>query len=506
MAGIVALAGLLLAAWGMVATELAGPPRPKTEAPVTAMNQGLGVANNSPALIADPNEPRLVVLANRLDAPDFGCALQVSGDGGRRWRSANPVPELPAGAEKCYAPEVAFGADGVLYYAFVGLSGRGNEPMGAFITTSTDRAQTFSSPRRILGPLNFGVRMAIDRNTGAQGRMHLVWLHATSDPSLGGFGPPPNPVMAAYSDDGGMTFSKPVQVSDHQRARVVAPALALGPDGFVHVAYYDLKQDAVDYQGLEGPRWEGTWSLVLSTSTDGGRRFGPGAVVDDVVSPPERVMLIFTMPPSALAAHGKRVCAAWTDARHGDADVVLRCSGDRGRTWGDARRLNDDRVGNGRTQYLPRIAMSASGRLDAIFYDRRHDSRNVLNEVFYTNSTDGGRGFTENVKITRDSFESRIGQRYTNVSAQGQYEYGSRLGLLSQGSRVLAAWTDTGNSRLFTGSSGQDIFAAEVQLPTRRRTILAITGAAIAAAAGLTLLAGVLRRRRSARRTTVLES
>lgn len=504
VSAVVALAGMALAVWGMATREPTGPPRPQPEAPVTAMHQGLGVANNSPALVSHPSQPRFVALANRLDAPDFSCALQVSGDGGHRWISVEPVPSLPEGAEKCYAPEVAFDADGVLYYLFVGLTGAGNEPMGAFLTTSSDQAQTFSPPRRILGPLNFGVRMAIDADAGPKGRIHLTWIHATSDPPLGGFGPPPNPILAAYSDDGGETFSEPVQVSDDDRARVVAPALTVGEGGTVHVAYYDLEDDAVDYQGLEGPVWDGTWSLVLATSTDGGGRFGPGMVVDDTVTPHERVMLIFTMAPASLVTHGAQVCAAWTDARHGDADVLLRCSGDEGATWDEARRVNDDPVGNGHTQYLPRLSVSPGGRLDAIFYDRRDDPRNVLNAVYFTKSTDGGRSFSPTVRITRDLFESRIGQRYVNVSAQGKYEFGSRLALLSEESRALAAWTDTRNSRMFTGASGQDVFAAEVELPTRRRTGVARAGVGMVVIAGLVVGAGALRRR-SGRRRPALE-
>lgn len=152
------------------------------------MDLRLAPANNSPLLVEDPTEPRFVVMANRVDAPVFSCGLQVSGDAGRRWRSANPVPALPPGAERCYAPEVAFDREGVLYYLFIGLHGAGNEPMGAFLTTSRDRALTFSVPRRVLGPFNFGVRMAIDRTLGTSGRIHLTWLHATSDPPTGGLG------------------------------------------------------------------------------------------------------------------------------------------------------------------------------------------------------------------------------------------------------------------------------------------------------------------------------
>lgn len=455
---------------GSVLISLARPhpkpqPRLGAEVPVTAMALGLEPANNSPVLAADPDDPRFVVLANRLDAPDFGCALQASGDGGRGWLSVNPVPELPEGTEKCYGPEVAFDGEGNLYYLFIGLAGAGNRPVGAFLTTSADRGQTFSPPLRVLGPLNFGVRMAIDRSFGEKGRLHLVWLAATSSPALGGFGPPPNPIMAAHSDDAGRTFSKPVQVSESHRARVVAPALALGPDEAVYVAYYDMGDDALDYQGLEGQTWDGHWALVMAASSDGGRTFRPGSVVDDAVVPAERVMLVFTMPPPALIADGGHVCGAWTDARHGDADVLIRCSDNRGRSWSQARRVNDDAVGNGRSQYLPALSASA-GQVHAIFLDRRDDADNLQTAAYYAASGNGGRSFGRNLKLSTEPFDPRIGQRYVHPAARGLVEIGSRLAVLSWRGSVVAAWPDTRNAR--SGMTEQDLFARHLELTGSR--------------------------------------
>lgn len=480
-----------------VVSPVAASPEIFPETPVTAMDAGTEVANNSPSLVADPTNAEFVVMPNRLDSPDFGCSLQVSGDGGHNWNTAQPVPTLPSGAEKCYAPEAAFDANGTLHYVFVGLAGGGNEPMGAFLTTSKDRGRSFSPPRQVLGPFAFGLRMAIDAEYGEHGRIHLVWLQATSDPPAGSLGPPPNPIMSAHSDDGGRSFSLPVQVSDNTRQRVAAPVLALAPDHAVHVGYFDLQDDIRDYQGLEGPVWEGDWSLVMSTSHDAGMRFSPGVVIEEEVVPFERVMLIFTMPPASLVADDERVCAAWGDGRNGDADVVLRCSQDGGRTWAPGRRLNDDRRGNQRVQYLPRLAISSTGRLDAIFYDRRSDPRNVLNEVFYTYSTDGGRSFSSNIRLTRDSFESRTGQRYTNASAQGLVEFGSRLALLSRPDGAVAAWTDTRNSSLLTGRTGQDIFATSIHFSPARPALLTralVVGLMVFGVVGVAL--GIVRIRR----------
>ncbi len=443
--------------------ETLGEVPARANVPATANDFRAPRAQNSPELAADPTNPRFVVLANRLDAPDFGCALQISGDEGRGWVGANPVPRLPQGAEKCYAPEVAFDRHGVLYYLFVGLAGRGNNPTGVFLTTSDDRAHTFSAPRRLLGAGNYMVRMALDPTLGKHGRLHLVWLTTSVAAPLGGLPAPPNPIVSAFSDDGGKTFSRPVQVNDPGRPLAVAPALAVGPDHAVHVLYYDLRGDTRDYQGLVGPKWPGRWSLISASSYDGGRSFQRGVVVDRGVVPSERVMLIYTMPPPSLAA-GKSglLYAAWDDARNGDRDVFLRRSIDDGRSWQSPLRLNDDRLHNGRDQYMPRLSLAPNGRLDAIFYDRRNDPQNLRNDVFYTYSTDAGAHFSPNVRLTTTSSDSRSGPRYPIPSASGLMEFGLRLGLLSRDSGALAAWTDTRNS---LAAPIQDIFTAETPLP-----------------------------------------
>lgn len=447
--------------WVAVTAAATGPPEVARELPATVNFQHGHQAHNSPALAADPTDERFVALASRLDhdTTEFGCALQLSGDAGRTWVPADPVPQLPEGAKACYAPEVAFDADGTLYFLFLGLHTQANIPMGAFLTTSTDRGRTFSPPQRILGPRAFQVRMAIDD----AGRMHVVWLQLDQEPGLGSLPPPPNPIMAMHSDDGGRSFSEPVQVNAPDRERVVAPALALGADRSVHVLYYDLGEDARDYHSLEGPTWQGTWTLALATSTDAGRSFSSHVVVDDQVAPPGRVQLIFTMPPATLATDaGDTLFAAWTDARHGDPDVLLRRSWDAGRTWDEPVRVNDDPVGNGRTQELPRLAVSSTGRVDAVFYDRRGDPDDLLTDVSYTFSTDGGQTLARNVRVTSARSDTRVGRVYALPAVEGQADFGSRLGLWSQADRVVLAWADTRNA---VHPRHQEVFTTEVSVP-----------------------------------------
>lgn len=492
----VAAGGGLMAVDAATGAAPAGEPQPQGEVPVTATNLIDKPANNSPQLAVDPTEEQFVALANRRDGPGFDCALQVSGDGGRSWVSADPVPVLPEGAETCYAPEVVFDSDGTLYYLFVGLAGSGNQPMGVFLTRSTDRGRSFDPPKQVLGADRYQVRLALDRQAGDPGRLHLVWLQAEGEPSLGGLPAPPNPIMATHSDDGGETWSEPVQVSDPDRRRVVAPALAVGAEGAVHVAYYDLEGDERDYRGLEGPVWEGTWTLVATTSRDGGATFGDQTVVDDGLAPPGRVMLIFTMAPPALVADDAgNVYTAWHDARHDDWDVFLGRSRDAGRSWDGPVRVNDTPVGDGSHQHLPQLTVSPGGRVEAIFYDRRGTPDNRGENVSYTYSTDRGESFAGNTTLTAVDFDSRIGPRYAVPSAAGQFEFGSRIALAAGDDRTLAAWTDTRNTG--RGAPAQDVYATTVAWP-QPGGALRLAGVALGAAglAGLAAVGVTARRRR----------
>lgn len=479
-----------------------GPVRVEAEVPVTAMDQSRKPANNSPQIAAHP-DGGMLALASRVDAPDFSCALHLSGDGGSSWVPTDPVPQLPEGAEKCYGPQVAFGSDGTLYYLFAGLSGEGNTPMGVFLTVSHDRGQTFSEPRRILGEFNFAASMAIDRTRGESDRLYFTWVEARSEVGTGSFGPAPNPVMGAYSDDGGQSLSEPVRVSDADRERVVAPTIDVDGDGRVHIAYYDLLEDHRDYQGLEGPTWDGQWELVWTSSEDGGELFSDGEVVAEV-RPHERIMVIFTAAPPALSTgQNGQVCVGWTGARHGSADVFARCRSSTREEWHEPVRLNDDPLDAEATQELPQLAIAPNGRVDAVFYDRRRGPGDDYTDVFYATSSDGGQTFEKNGRITSQYSFRLLGQQYPLLpSAEGMVEFGNRLGLHAGNDAAVAAWADTRNSR--PPSTAQDVFAAVLtdfpQGTSGSGIPAGWLAGAVAAVAGGALLAVIGRRQRPSSR------
>jgi len=121
--------------------------------------------------------------------------------------------------------------------------------------------------------------------------------------------------------------------------------------------------------------------------------------------------------------------------------------------------------------------------LDAIFYDRRRAIKNRGTDVYYTYSTDGGRTFARNARLTSKNFDSQIGPLYANISARRLPEFGGRLGLASENSGAVAAWMDTRNTA--RGVTAQDVFSSVVTLPDSGLTKAAGVAFALAGLAGI---------------------
>ena len=397
-------------------------------------------AHNSPGLVRNPVDEANLAIANRIDSPRYSCALHVSFDGGGRW-TQTPIP-APAGEEpKCYAPDAAFARDGTLYLSYVTLKGRANSPNAVWLARSTDGGKTLSDPVETpLPPRSFQVRLTADPETA--GRLYLTWLEA-SDLGLYRFAETGNPIRAIRSDDGGRNWTSPVTVSSSDRERVVAPSPAVGPGGELYVLYLDLGDDVLDYEGGHrgrgGEPYAGPWQLVLARSTDRGGTWEESVVADEL-TPTER-FIVFTPPFPAIAVDqdSGRVYAAFQDGRAGDADVWLWSLERGGDDWSGPTRVNDTRANDGTAQYLPELAVAPGGRLDVVYYDRRSDSTNVLNEVSFQYSSDEGETFARRIRLSDRAFSSRVGFGLE----RGLPDLGSRLGLVSADDRAYAVWTDT---------------------------------------------------------------
>ena len=444
---LLALLGLWLIAGGVVAVILSGAfdEEPAIEvvgrdAPVNRSARSATdiSAHNSPNLARNPVRPANLAVTSRIDTPFFSCALHVSSDSGATW-TQTPVP-APKGEEaKCFRPDVAFASDGTLYLAFVTLRGRGNTPNALWLSTSEDGGRTLSKPVKVHGRLTFQTRLAADPDNPE--RVFLTWLQG-EEVGVFKFAKPGNPILTSRSDDGGATWSEPVRVNSGERGRAVGPVPVVGRDGTLYVLYLDLGEDRLDYEGGHrargGPPYDGKFSLVLARSRDG-RKGWEESLVDDDIQPIERFLVFLAPSPSLAVDDDGRLYAAFHDARLGDPDVYVWSLAPGESQWEGPTRVNDTPRGDDTSQYLPALSVAPDGRLDVLYYDRRLDRQNILNNASLQSSFDHGKTFTSALRLTRRGFDSRIGFG----AKEGLPDLGSRLALVSDDRSSLGVWTDT---------------------------------------------------------------
>ena len=502
---IIALA-LVAAGVGLliISSSYDTPRAARALGPTLAVNDGASnaadlSANNSPTLVRNPVEEGNLVVAGRIDSPAYSCSLHVSFDGGGRW-AQTPIPAPAREEPKCYAPDAAFSSDGTLYVSYVTLKGRANAPNAVWISRSTDGGKTLSTPVQTpLGPRAFQVRLTADPRS--ERRIFLTWLQA-SEIGLYAISTTGNPIMAIRSEDGGSNWTKPVRVSSATRQRVVAPTPAAGSvDGELNVLYLDLGDDALDYagghRGRGGAPYAGTWQLVLARSTDNGASWNE-SVVERSLRPTER-FIVFTPPFPSLAVDedSGRVYAAFQDSRLGDPDVYVWSLGRGASSWSDPVRVNDTPLRDRTAQYLPELSIAPDGRLDVMYYDRRADRTNVLNEVSFQASYDEGKTFLPRVRLSDRAFSSRIGFGLE----RGLPDLGSRLGLISTDERAYGVWTDTRGGSVRTAKQdlarGIVAFNDPPRLSSGVETALVIAGIALMLA-GIGVVARTIIRRRAA--------
>lgn len=144
-------------------------------------------------------------------------------------------------------------------------------------------------------------------------------------------------------------------------------------------------------------------------------------------------------------SHRGRVYLVYTDRPNStgyDTDIYLRYSDDNGSTWTSPLRVNDDAPGNGKSQFLPRIALDpTTGYIAVSFHDSRNSSANTTAEYWATASLDGGVSCLPNVKVS-------AGMSSANVVAVSSYkfDFGDYSGLAFYGGIIYPCWGDNSNS------------------------------------------------------------
>lgn len=491
LAGVAAVVGLVILLGAALALTAGGGDIEVTEN-VFVNREGLIDVSNSPTVAHNPAREGNVVVAYRMDRPGFSAFLSHSYNGGRSFEQT--ILPLPSDIEVCTASPQGTPCPFAPDVAFA--------PDGTLYVTYVNLVGNGNRPDNLwLSTSTDGGRTLSEptRVAGAltfqarvtvdpAGPVHVTWLQA-EEVGLFRFAGPPPQIVTASSDDGGRTFAPPVRVSDPGRERVVAPSPVIDADGDLVVLYEDLKSNRRDFEYAEGPPAELPFALVVTRSTDGGRTFAPGAEIETEVYATRRFLPFLPEMPQLAASPDGKLYATWADGRDGDDDVFLRSSSDGGRTWTDAIRVNDN-GDDGTAQFLPNVEVGPGERVSVLFLDGRNDpDEKILLDAYLATSTDGGRSF-DNIRLSGTSFDERIGPTFGEDYGT---DLGTKLGLASGDGELYAAWVDTSAGSANTGR--QDVNFAAVDVPAGSSPAI-LVGAVVVALLGAGLAAALSRRNR----------
>lgn len=477
------------------ATDAVSTPRVTAAVQVTT-NPDPSRAHTSPQIAVHPTTGELVVVQAEV-RHDERCRVHRSTDDGRTWvPGGDPMvePFTDCSLQAEYGPyaSLAFGRDGTLYLAFVASEhldrARDDTPRHVFLARSEDAGRTFQTTMVFQSPdgdkdMGFlkGPMVAVDPNNSAN--VYVGWRHGVfRDASV----KLRSTVVA--STDGGRTFGDLVDLTDERGGDY--PGLAVDGEGTLHAVYWARTFPPVPFGDPAAP----VRPIVYRASTDQGATFSDPVEIDPGNQSTERPPLLAADPDSGALY---MVWAAQPDAENlaegydADTEIFLRVSRDGGATWTDRIVVNDDDAGA--EQLLPGIAIAPDGRVDIAWYDDRLSpggSEGGLQDVFATWSTDGGRSFAPNLRITDRSIDRTIGVFANNVSSN------HNVGIASTRQAAYLAWQDSRNADPV--AQPEDIYMAKLVLSGPTTPVTAVApgsgtpwSAVVLGAAGALLVAGL---------------
>ncbi len=414
-------------------------------------------ASYSPATKAEmwlkinPTDPDNVVVGVKDNHPDYSddCTwngVYLTHDAARTWEEVHiggpydqRMPGEPYWGYGCNTdPMFVFGADGTLYYgvemyslgvhqydATMGLSPL---PQGwkVLLTRSNDGGLTWEEPitfHEDKGTVTDYARMAVSPTTG-------TILEAINSIDAGAW------CHVVASRDQGQSAEPPVKVTPEQFPGTHAcKTLAVSPEGTITVGFVGPDP--------EDPQPDEFGGVFLARSTDDGATFldtNPGfsfqALPESFEETEHRSGAGFMEMAYDLTDGPNRgtlyvVYQSWNG---NDADVFLRKSVDDGRTWSQPVLVHEQSEHH---QYMANLVVADDGSVHTIFFDRRWDPDNRLNDVTWSHSTDGGETWTDQ-RVTTVSWDGDLGVHQEKRPFIGDY-----LGIDAVGDDVWFAVPDT---------------------------------------------------------------
>jgi hypothetical protein len=446
-----------------------GPDAPRTYAPVNFLvTHTMGPANEL-VIAVNPTDPRNLIAGAKdytlgrehpCSAAGDGATYPInvwsgvywSRDGGKSWNNGlmpgHPAdaaqPNHPNRAWPCNSdPVVVFAADGTAYYSGLGIRGPFTpDPLhpclernrSVWIMKSPDGGQTWDDFSCVRGTtaLPGGTGEVIDKQWVAVSGPRVYVTYMSFNPTVAD-------LRLRRSTDAGATWGPEVTLVEFPTPDNPAQAAngrqfstpAVGPDGTVYVTWRGF--------GAQG-------GIYFTRSTDGGLTFEPPRRVAPITPMPSQMeggyrtssYPVLTVSPSPAPAGSLHV--AWADARDGDTDVLYARSTDRGTTWSQPRKLNEDGIRDAH-QFLPWLA-AAGGHLHVAWLDSRAYPNATRLDVILRSSLDAGASWGPELRVNEETIETGDCFHQNGGPFMGDY-----IGLAASGHAVHPFWPSAHTGR-----------------------------------------------------------
>ena len=447
--------------------------------------------HSSPSVAVDPENPDSV-LAVSAELRTARCSVDRSTDGGRTWKRLRATPSPPS-YPFCIAVHnsgvtqspIAFGRHHVAYIAIAGWDVQDGRGAGVLLARSSDLGDSWATTvvhdtraqpegeRENSRP----VTSVVVDTSGAEDVVYVGW---TSSPAVPPATPVANVPRLAVSVDAGRTFAPPQSLvagyfdSEATRRAMTKDLSPVPPAASSPAAFGGNGPSlAVDTRGTVFAVWGPYYAfapappqaLYLSRSTDRARTF----TVTEIVAPTHSIAnaIVRWSPLGGPEGTLHLVRESKVPRVQGDRDIVHLRSTDGGRTWSEPRTLNDDDPKLLAGQFLPNLSVAPDGRLDAVWWDFRHDPGTFVNDVYLSSSADNGVTWSRNARVTDQSIDRKLGP-WSNG-----YDIRQPPGVVGTQRYTVVAWDDTRGGEI-EGQS-QDIYSALAQyhqLPGERADVV----------------------------------
>lgn len=312
--------------------------------------------------------------------------ISFSANGGASWTRITPSP-LRGHGNNFGDPILVFNAALNTWFAGALVGGCGGQGIGLWTSTGNPPTTWAVGACAHNGLADDRESMWVDNNPTSPffGRMYISWNDFTL----------PNANIFVIHSDDGVNWSVPVQLNQGNFFVRNVQLTGSLDDGTVYVAGMD-----------EGGGQFATRQNLMYTSFDGGDTWAENVLGDR-----------FAAAGDSLCAPGSyfpRFDPIWRQTGWGQpvggfngavnyvyngaglnpgdtGDIFYTSSTDFGADWSIPIVLNTDQAAGGvRSQWMPSISISASGKLRAGWYDRRHTTDGQNYEYFLRESVDGG--------------------------------------------------------------------------------------------------------------------